>query len=327
MQTQVTITEIFLGITSKSLHTKFRKQIHYSKLYWTSDTVKKFCIEQKAELWALHLLSKNSFSFFSLMHMFSVSKEIPTKVSHHVRATFTTISAFHDGNVLVKSLTCLISHFTEVCRKERKMGMQEMDFKWHATTKTVKCMMEFFDKVRRIFIAMIAQKTLTHSFKSTPRSLFILFQSILKVRIFHQTANLWANENTFLQLGFTYARENLPQVRERRSSFIKGFHEIFHQSQLNMERRKKHIVWMHKWCVRNVFLTRNKRFTTRPWSLDVMLLRVSAVPQTQKTTVFREAALKSQQQSHNLQIRTDFPFEMIVSNQVQNILHWIVGFF
>jgi len=63
-------------------------------------------------------LKSNSDSFSAIFCLWSVSSKCTTIISQHTWTPFALVPLFHGGNFMVKSLSVLIAHCTEIFWEE-----------------------------------------------------------------------------------------------------------------------------------------------------------------------------------------------------------------
>ena len=88
-----------------------------------------------------------------------------------------------------------------------------------------------------------------------------------------------------------------------------------------MQQWEDYSVSVHQRVVDDVpFFARHQFLPKRPVLLRVMLSTVPNIPHAQKTWVLSEVRLLSQQKVHHLQLNTNKPFMLIITNFLQRIL-------
>ena len=92
-----------------------------------------------------------------------------------------------------------------------------------------------------------------------------------------------------------------------------------------MQRWEEYSVSVHQRVVDDIpFFARHQFLPLRPVLLRVMLSTVPTIPHAQKTWVLGEARLLSQQKIHHLQVNTNKPLMLIITNFLQHILHYFI---
>ena len=104
----------------------------------------------------------------------SFSYQRPNVVSHHCTIPAAFKSSFHWLNILVKSLTMLLTEVTKIFLKEIQMRAQKVKFYTHATTHVLVTFNKLFHKLFVIWILFISQKSINHNSKCLPR-IFLCF--------------------------------------------------------------------------------------------------------------------------------------------------------
>ena len=146
-------------------------------------------------------------------------------------------------------------------------------------------------KADNIVSFFITKKVCHHRHKGKPCSPFLVVHLSGKFLITHKCTNLWSIKNTCLDLLEGQTGEHRKYVLEAFTVSIQRLDKLFHQAQLNMERRKYDLFSTDNWIVDNIWHTCLQSLTYGPLLLVPVLFSSSAVPHAKIAGVLCKSSL------------------------------------